>query len=53
MSFRRILIEAEEAGITNLDDLKKQKNICNKCCRCDPYLRIAFETHQTEFDKPI
>lgn len=53
MSFRRILIEAAEAGITNLDDLKKEKNICNKCCKCNPYLRISFQTEQTQFEEPI
>ena len=53
MSFRRILIEADEAGIKNLEDLKKEKNICNKCCKCNPYLKVSFETQQTEFDKPI
>jgi hypothetical protein len=50
-SFRRIYKESIEDGIDTLDDLQRIKNICDKCCMCNPYIEEMFRTGKVEFNE--
>ena len=50
-SFRSILDDSIKCNITSLKELQETKNICNKCCMCNPYLDEAFETGETKFER--
>lgn len=48
-SFRQILKESHENGISSLEKVKDTFGICDKCEMCNPYLEYTFLTGQTEF----
>lgn len=52
-SFRRIHTESIRDGIDTVEDLKRIKNICNKCEMCNPYLEITFKKGVFEFNDII
>jgi bacterioferritin-associated ferredoxin len=49
ITFEDIVKLAAENNITRLPVLRDRYNICNKCKLCNPYVREALVTGQTEF----
>jgi bacterioferritin-associated ferredoxin len=49
ISFEEIKQYCDEHGISEIEPLREQE-ICSTNCRmCDPYIRVMFETGETEF----
>lgn len=49
IDFVDILKLADLASITRLPELRDRYNICNKCKRCNPYVRDVLKHRVTEF----
>jgi bacterioferritin-associated ferredoxin len=49
LSFQKILEIAKEDNLKFLHQIQKRHNICNKCRRCNSYIREALVTGQTNF----
>lgn len=50
LSFDEILDICKEKDIKNLFTLQQREKLCNKCRRCNPYLKDMFITGNTKFD---
>lgn len=48
-TFTEIKRLSEEENLTSLDSLVSEKNICCKCCMCQPYIEEMYKTGLTEF----